>query len=69
VSWNRQHVTDEQWRTLRQRLEGETRAWLTVMDKPQQWSDMTMLGATAAIVHLAYHVGAIRQLSKVAAGT
>jgi hypothetical protein len=29
---------------------------------------MTMLGATAGVVHLAYHVGAIRQLSKVAAG-
>jgi hypothetical protein len=29
---------------------------------------MTMLGATAGVVHLAYHVGAIRQLSKATAG-
>jgi hypothetical protein len=38
------------------------------IDEPQQWTEMTMLGATAGVVHLAYHVGAIRQLSKVAAG-
>jgi hypothetical protein len=68
ASWKRQQVTDEQWRVLRERLESEARAWVGVMDKPQQWNKMTMLGATAAVVHLAYHVGAIRQLSKVAAG-
>lgn len=68
ASWTRQQVTDEQWRGLRERLEAEVRAWLVVIDKPQQWTEMTMLGATAGVVHLAYHVGAIRQLSKVAAG-
>jgi uncharacterized damage-inducible protein DinB len=69
ASWKRQQVTDEQWRVLREHLETEVRAWLDVMDKPQEWSEMTMLGATAAVVHLAYHVGAIRQLSKAAGPT
>jgi len=68
ASWKRQQVTDEGWRVLRERLENEVRAWLGVMDRAQEWNEMTMLGATAAVVHLAYHVGAIRQLSKVAAG-
>lgn len=68
ASWTRQQVTDQQWRALCERLDTEARAWLAVMDTPQPWNETTMLGATAAVVHLAYHVGAIRQLSKAAAG-
>jgi hypothetical protein len=68
ASWERQSVDDEQWRALRIALAGEARKWQTAIRAPRVWDDVTMKGALASVVHLAYHLGAIRQIERAASG-
>jgi hypothetical protein len=67
-SWTRQHVTDEQWKTLRAELAREARAWVEAMKLPRAWDESELAGAVGTIPHLTYHLGAIRQLAQAASG-
>ena len=67
-SWTRQHVTDDQWKTLRAELARESRAWLEAMKHPPEWDEAGLASAVGSIPHLAYHLGAIRQLAQAASG-
>jgi hypothetical protein len=68
VSWTRQVVTDDGWRILRKRLAEEAGAWVTAAGTPREWDSMTLNGAIGSIVHLAYHIGAIRQIDPKVSG-
>ena len=68
ASWKRQLVNDEQWRTLRAALADEARAWRKAAAERQEWDEVTLTGALASAVHLAYHVGSIRQIERAASG-
>jgi hypothetical protein len=68
ASWQRQRVNDEQWRALRTALAHEASAWRKAAAERQDWDDVTLTGALASAVHLAYHVGAIRQIERAASG-
>lgn len=68
ASWGRQEVTDAEWVELRAALDGEVRAWMTAIAAPRAWDQMTLSGAVGSVAHLAYHLGAIRQLVAAAAG-
>lgn len=68
ASWQRQEVTDERWRELRDALAREARAWLHNAEQPRDWTDVELTGILASAVHLAYHLGAIRQLDERARG-
>lgn len=68
ANWDRQTVTETQWQALRQRLDDEARTWLKALDHPRQWDSQMLTGAIAVAAHLAYHVGAIRQLSQAIIG-
>jgi hypothetical protein len=67
-SWTRQQVTDEQWKTLRSELAREARAWMEAMKRPPAWDEPGLASAVGSIPHLAYHLGAIRQLAQAASG-
>jgi hypothetical protein len=67
-SWTHQSVTEEQWQTLRADLANEARGWLDVMKHPPSWDEAELTGAVGSIPHLAYHLGAIRQLAPAASG-
>lgn len=67
-SWSRQVVTDDAWRALRERLAQEAAKWVTAIGTPREWDVMTLNGAIGSIVHLAYHVGALRQIDAAAHG-
>ena len=67
-SWGQQQVTDDEWRDLRAALDREVRAWMTVVSERQDWDSMTLSGAMSSVAHLAYHLGAIRQLVPGASG-
>jgi hypothetical protein len=67
-SWKRQRVTDEEWRALRTKLADELRAWLDIISTPREWDEMTMTVMLSTAVHLAYHIGAIRQIAPRAKG-
>lgn len=67
-SWGLQQVSDGEWKDLVAALERETRAWATAMAERDVWDETTLSGAISSIAHLAYHMGAIRQLVPSAAG-
>ena len=67
-SWKRQVVTGDAWDALRKRLAEEAAAWVTATGTPREWDAMTLNGAIGSIVHLAYHVGALRQIDAAARG-
>jgi hypothetical protein len=64
ASWRRSVVTEEEWAALRQSLATEARAWLDTLRTPRQYSPFELNGVIASIAHLAYHVGAIRQIDR-----
>lgn len=68
ASWTRQQVTDEQWRTLRAAFADEARRWLQASGGPRKWNSTDLTEAMASTVHLAYHLGAIRQIAQAASG-
>ena len=68
TSWEHQQVTDAEWRILRDGLADEVRAWRAAWQEPREWDDVTMNNALSSAAHLAYHVGAIRQIDQAASG-
>jgi hypothetical protein len=68
ASWGRQQVNEAEWDELRASLTREVRAWMTAIATPRNWDAVTLSGAIGSVAHLAYHLGAIRQLVPAAAG-
>lgn len=68
ASWARQEVSDEGWRALREALASESHAWMAAAERIRDASDVEWTGVLASAVHLAYHLGAIRQIAPSASG-
>jgi len=68
TSWRRTTVTDEQWRQLRSALAAEAHQWLKTLGTPREVNAMELNGIVSSIAHLAYHLGAIRQIDRTARG-
>ena len=68
ASWRRLDVDDEQWAALRLAFAREAGAWTTACRERREWNESSMTEAFASAVHMAYHMGAIRQMSKAASG-
>jgi hypothetical protein len=64
ASWRRTTVTTEQWAALRGQLRQEVRRWGTALRQPRDWSEVELNSVIASIAHLAYHLGAIRQIDR-----
>jgi len=62
ASWQRTTVTDEQWRTVRDRLRQTAEQWRQLVVTRASWDDQTAAGALASAAHTAYHMGAVRQI-------
>jgi hypothetical protein len=62
ASWQRTSVTEEQWKSLRERIREEAASWQKVVASRTEWDDITAAGAIASAAHTAYHLGAIRQI-------
>lgn len=67
-SWRRDQVSEEEWTALRERLRDEIAAWRAAVVHLDHEVPLHVTGAIASIVHLAYHLGAIRQIDHTAAG-
>lgn len=63
ASW-RAAVSEAEWAQLRDQLRTEAHRWLDAVDRPRDLSDVELTGVLASAVHLAYHVGAIRQINR-----
>src|SRR4051812_11114005 len=67
-AWTTRPVEAPAWTEIRNRLRGETHRWLESLNSPREVADVELTGMIASIAHLAYHLGAIRQISKTARG-
>jgi hypothetical protein len=64
ASWQRPVVDDQEWAALRQALATEAHRWLETLRLPRDYSEMELKGVIASIGHLAYHLGATRQIDR-----
>ena len=68
ASWKRAAVNDAEWTKLRERLRAVARRWHTALQTPREMSAIELNGVIASIAHLAYHMGAIRQINRATQG-
>src|SRR5262249_50027662 len=68
ASWKKTAVSDSEWRELRAALAGEARRWLEVLRTPRDLNAIELNGVVGSIAHLAYHLGAIRQINRASRG-
>jgi hypothetical protein len=63
ASWRRTTVSDAEWVQLRADLTRECQGWLAVLGTPREVDAVALNGIVGTIAHLAYHLGAIRQIN------
>lgn len=68
LSWERTRVSDEEWRALRRDLRGAVDEWHQALQSPREVKGIELDGVIGSIIHLAYHLGAIRQIDPDARG-
>ena len=64
ASWSRSRVDDREWAERRAELANEVRDWMNVLKTPRDYSPFELNGVIASVAHLAYHLGAIRQIDR-----
>ncbi len=64
ASWTRGTVNEREWDALRERLRQSTARWRTALETPREMSLLELNGVIGSIAHLAYHLGAIRQIDR-----
>lgn len=67
-AWKISTVDSRAWQEIRDGLRDEVRRWLTVLQTPRPVAGVEFTGMVGSIAHLAYHLGAIRQINKDARG-
>ena len=64
AAWKTSKVDAATWDGIRQGLRSEVQAWLEIMRAPRDVIEVELRGMMGSIAHLAYHLGAIRQIAK-----
>jgi hypothetical protein len=62
-SWKITTVSEAEWEALRIQLRDEAAKWLVVLRTPREVQSIELSGMIGSIAHLAYHLGAIRQIN------
>jgi hypothetical protein len=68
ASWTRQEVTEAEWTDLRGALDRQAHDWMSAVGQRTHWDAEALTNVVAELAHVAYHLGAIRQLAAAAAG-
>ena len=68
ASWRMTTVSEAEWQTLRTALAVEAQRWLDALSVPRDVQPLELNGVVGSVVHLAYHLGAIRQINRNAGG-
>jgi hypothetical protein len=66
-SWQQQQVDEGAWTRLLTALGDEIRQWREAIGS-RAWDPAVMSGTIGSVAHLAYHLGAIRQMNAATAG-
>lgn len=61
-SWKTTKVSDTEWKVLRDGFRSEVERWHRALQNPREVSGIELDGVIASVVHLAYHMGAMRQI-------
>lgn len=64
LSWKRQTVTSDEWATLRAEFAAQARHCQAALAQADDLEGVELNGAIGIVVHLAYHMGAIRQIDR-----
>ena len=67
-AWKTSAVDDARWTEIRQGLGDEAHRWLKVLSTPREVAAVELSGLAGSVAHLAYHLGAIRQIARAARG-
>ena len=67
-AWKTSKVSDEEWREIRDALRADAREWSGALGTAREVSTVELSGMVASIAHLAYHLGAMRQIASTARG-
>ena len=67
-AWKTSSVDSGAWQEIKGGLADEARRWTQALSAPREVTDIELSGMIGSIAHLAYHVGAIRQIDKQARG-
>ena len=67
-SWRKTRVYAAQWKQLREEFADEAHRWLESLRQPREINQSELNSVVASVAHLAYHVGAIRQIDLSARG-
>lgn len=68
ASWRQPAVTEDSWKRTREALADELHRWLAVVKQPRDMDERELTGMIGSIAHLAYHLGAIRQMNRALRG-
>jgi hypothetical protein len=67
-AWRISTVGETEWAEIRDGLRDETRRWAAVLQAPRQVQEVELTGMLASVAHIAYHLGAVRQIDKAVRG-
>ena len=67
-SWKKPRVSEAEWRRLRDQLRDEATRWRETLQTPREVDAIGLSGLIGSIAHLAYHLGAIRQIDAATRG-
>jgi hypothetical protein len=67
-AWKTSAVDAAAWQEIRDGLRDEAHRWLQALSSPRDATEIEFTGMIGSIAHLAYHLGAIRQIDKQSRG-
>ena len=68
LAWQTTAVDEQAWAEIRSGLRLEVEQWLEALGTPREVTPVEQTGLIGSIVHLAYHLGAMRQIAAPARG-
>jgi hypothetical protein len=68
AAWKTSFVDPHAWQEIREGLRDEAHRWLAALTPAREVTDVELTGMIGSIAHLAYHLGAIRQIDKQSRG-
>lgn len=63
-AWKISVVDASTWDEIRAGLGSEAHRWLEILQTPRECSGVELTGMISSVAHLAYHLGAVRQISQ-----
>jgi hypothetical protein len=64
ASWERCTVSEAEWASRRETLRREAYAWRESISRQRDLTNSELTAIVASVAHLAYHLGAIRQIDR-----